>query len=548
MKKLLLTLIATLFICGPIFAWNDDPDLHPETAYPGFNHGLYEMQGALYASIAINGEPVSMETENWDQMELAAFVTISGEEQQRSYGMWLTEEYVVEYGELFPTTNAESIFYTTPGDAVYFKLHNHVTGADYTFESSYLYDDGTEVTILTGEDHWEGVDDPDHPLIINFVGEEPVTYTYTKSILGYNGIEGNGRYYLIATPFAEVSPDEAGMYTYAYDFYYFNQANVGEEWINQKSNTADEDFLSMPLGKGYLYASEEDVDLVFTGYRNEEETYTINLLYAEDADLKGYNLVGNPYGMPATIDRDFLRMNEDGTNFMPGTAGDMIETAEGIFVQATSPDDNMVTFVPDMGMKDNGAKLSINLNNGRSLIDRAIVRFGESRELNKLQLTDNSTSLYFSKNNEEFAVVNCNGYGEMPLNFKAETTGTYTFSFNADNVNFSYLHLIDLVTGEDVDLLTNNSYEFVGSPRDNENRFVLSFSQNDGSDIFAYQNDNDIIVNGEGTLQVFDVMGRFVGNYELNGIKHISASEFSTGVYIFRLIGSDTKTQKIVVR
>ena len=547
MKKLLLTLIAMLFVCGSIFAYNDEEE-HPETAYPGFNDGPYEMQGALYASFSINGVPVDMETADWEVMEIAAFITLSGEEVQRSYGMFLTERYVVEYGELFPTTDLESIYYTTPNDVVYFKMHNHATNMDYTFDRAYLYDDGTEVEILTGYDYWGGLDDPDHPLMLNFVGEEPVTYTYTKSILGYNGIDGNGRYYLIATPFAEVSPEAAGMFTYAYDFYYFNQTNVGEEWINQKSNTADEDFLSMPLGKGYLYASEEDVDLVFTGYRNEEETYTINLLYAEDADLKGYNLVGNPYGMPATVDRDFLRMNEDGTNFMPGTSGEVVETAEGIFVQATSPDDNMVTFVPDMGMKDNGAKLSINLNSGRSLIDRAVVRFGESRELNKLQLTDNSTSLYFSKNDEEFAVVNCNGYGEMPLNFKAETTGTYTFSFNADNVNFSYLHLIDLLTGEDVDLLTNNSYEFVGSPRDNENRFVLSFSQNDGSDIFAYQNDNDIIVNGEGTLQVFDVMGRFVGNYELNGIKHISASEFSTGVYIFRLIGSDTKTQKIVVR
>ena len=115
-------------------------------------------------------------------------------------------------------------------------------------------------------------------------------------------------------------------------------------------------------------------------------------------------------------------------------------------------------------------------------------------------------------------------------------------------MNFNYLHLIDLLTGEDIDLLANNSYEFVGSPRDNENRFVVKFSENAGNDIFAYQNNNDIIVNGEGMLQVYDVMGRFVGNYEVNGNEHISASNFSTGVYIFRLIGNEVKTQKIVVR
>ena len=28
--------------------------------------------------------------------------------------------------------------------------------------------------------------------------------------------------------------------------------------------------------------------------------------------------------------------------------------------------------------------------------------------------------------------------------------------------------------------------------------------------VFAYQNGSDIIINGNGTLQVFDMMGRFV--------------------------------------
>ena len=68
------------------------------------------------------------------------------------------------------------------------------------------------------------------------------------------------------------------------------------------------------------------------------------------------------------------------------------------------------------------------------------------------------------------------------------------------------------------------------------------------SDIFVYQNGDELIVNGEGTLQVFDVMGRFVASYEVYGNKRINASQFSNAVYIFRMVGETVKTQKIVVR
>ena len=65
-------------------------------------------------------------------------------------------------------------------------------------------------------------------------------------------------------------------------------------------------------------------------------------------------------------------------------------------------------------------------------------------------------------------------------------------------------------------------------------------------DIFAYQNGSDIVVNGEGTLQIYDVMGRFVGSYDINGVETIWA--LPMGVYIFRMTGETVKTQKIVVR
>ncbi len=50
----------------------------------------------------------------------------------------------------------------------------------------------------------------------------------------------------------------------------------------------------------------------------------------------------------------------------------------------------------------------------------------------------------------------------MPLNFKANKNGTYTLSFTTDVISsaakkslFTYLHLIDNLTGADIDLLTS---------------------------------------------------------------------------------------------
>ena len=63
---------------------------------------------------------------------------------------------------------------------------------------------------------------------------------------------------------------------------------------------------------------------------------------------------------------------------------------------------------------------------------------------------------------------------------------------------------------------------------------------------FAYQSGNEIVVNGEGELQIFDVTGRKVMSTMVNGIETLEA--MPQGVYIFRLIGSEVRTQKIVIK
>ena len=529
MKKLLLTLIAVLAIGG--FSFAQEPDY-----YYDFDYHAFSDNAGLSAFVQI--EDVFVEfADPWDQIEIAAFV---GEECRGR--MFMTGEYE-DWGDPHPIVDM-SIYYDSDkasNEPVTFKMHHHTTGQNYVGNC-------INYEILTGQWYNEQLvfGDYDNAPILNFT--PAAEFEITNDIIGWNSGEEGMHYYLISSPVSNASPEAVGMYANEYDLYYFNQTGIeGKEWINQKSNTSDEDFLTLAVGKGYLYASAETTQLTFRGTPNTEAT--VYLAYDPDANFAGFNLIGNPLPNPAYIDRDeFYRMDVTGTVLVAVDPDELqIYPMEGIFVVATE-EGEAVTFDPVLTKGAKAGKLAINVNNGRSVIDRAIIRFEENHILPKFQLNENSTKVYFTQNDQDFAVVSSNGQGEMPLNFKAETAGTYNFSVSTSNVNFNYLHLIDLLTGEDIDLLANNSYEFVGSPRDNENRFVVRFSENAGNDIFAYQNNNDIIVNGEGTLQVYDVMGRFVGSYEVNGNEHISASNFSTGVYIFRLIGNDIKTQKIVVR
>ena len=195
--------------------------------------------------------------------------------------------------------------------------------------------------------------------------------------------------------------------------------------------------------------------------------------------------------------------------------------------------------------------MNITQNRG-TVIDRAIVRFGESQTLPKFQIRENSTKLYIPQGGKDYAIATSNGQGEMPLNFRAKENGTYTITVNPENVEMAYLHLIDNMTGADVDLLQTPNYSFNANVTDYESRFKLVFAvgPSTGSGTFAFISNGNWIINNEGeaTLQVIDVNGRILSSETINGCvsKSINAT---SGVYMLRLInGDNVKVQKIVVR
>ena len=100
--------------------------------------------------------------------------------------------------------------------------------------------------------------------------------------------------------------------------------------------------------------------------------------------------------------------------------------------------------------------------------------------------------VYIPQGGKDYAIVCAEGQNEMPLNFKAAKDGTYTLSFTLENLELDYLHLIDNLTGADVDLLTpipetliagedpqsTPSYTFTAKTTDYASRFRLVFTAN----------------------------------------------------------------------
>ena len=156
--------------------------------------------------------------------------------------------------------------------------------------------------------------------------------------------------------------------------------------------------------------------------------------------------------------------------------------------------------------------------------------------------------LYIHQKDEDYAIATLREETKaFDLNFEAKTTGYYTLSVKPEG-EYGYLHLIDKLAGKDVDLLTEKEYSFIGSSADNADRFIVmlapTFATDSEAEVFAYQSGDDIVVSGEGELQIFDVMGRLVMQKHVNGVQTIEKPQ-TTGVYILRL---NENTQKIVVR
>ena len=225
------------------------------------------------------------------------------------------------------------------------------------------------------------------------------------------------------------------------------------------------------------------VTLYFEGrLQNGLATVNIPLSYTEGISLAGYNLVGNPYVHNVTsyastnVAEGCYRMNDAQDEIIVSEISEAnpLKPAEGFFVKATG-ENASITFNPQIKSKANhNGSIRLEITENGQLIDRIIIK-KEGEPLEKLSLNPQNSKLYATNDQQELAIVPIKD-NEQEINFRAAHNGTYTLRVNNEGMEVDYLHLIDNITGADVDLLIEPNYTFQAKTTDYASRFRIVFS------------------------------------------------------------------------
>ena len=384
---------------------------------------------------------------------------------------------------------------------------------------------------------------------------------------------------------------------------------------DQADNTANDENCVFVPGKGYMMAISQESYMNSTGTLNHGTvTIPVTAMAPDEVEGvtadRGSNLVGNPY--QAYLDLDTVSTSEinvglnkfwvydadvdsvvEGVSvkglYKPYTKGAslgadipsrFIHPHQAFFVVYTpgsgeSNSKNMV-FTQSMatdkkndysyfrsGRSNQPAYPLVNLYVTDSLgnADLAIVEFNRP-EVGGVKKIDNLRNaefkLYAHFNNEDYGLLfTPRKTARIPVFFKTPNDGTYTLSWNTHNGTFSTMRLIDNLTGINYDMLANDHYTFDAQATDYASRFYIVFSVTDVEEfedepeIFAYFNGEGWVINGQGRLELVDMLGQVLYADNLYGeptIVHFD--DFAAGVYMLRLVSSNKilKAQKIVIQ
>ena len=310
-------------------------------------------------------------------------------------------------------------------------------------------------------------------------------------------------------------------------------------------------------GAGYLASYESETTATFKGTLNHEKSYTFNVSYNSDKDLANFHLLGNPFSFDMNWDKVATSNmingyavvnNEGGYNY--ATSGE-IKVGDGFFVKATGATPSISY---NTRSKNDKKETSLNvIATSKGGKDNVIVRLDEEQEgFPKIKnLNEDIALVYVLDNKVPYGIYNYSeDVQEVELFFKAAHIGEYNIHIEP-NGEFEYITLVDKVNGSETNMMTN-SYSFTTTPKENGNRFSLRFATGkgaDGQENFVYQSGSELIINGEGHLQIIDLMGRVIYNNEVvNDNNRIDISRFNKGAYIIRMINEEcVKTQKITV-
>ena len=443
----------------------------------------------------------------------------------------------------------------------------------------------------------------------------PFYQFYDKDFEGDPDVQGYFPSHAYGTSYSNdnSSPVSGGAYYNEWDFYCYYEPEY--HWINFKRNGNDhwhenahefhidykpngvdvmnEEYL-IP-GKGYLVATREhNTFLQAKGVLNGDAVafpVTRSAAYSP-----GYNLLGNPYQAYLDFERfananaalwngdtpSYYILDEDSKDYVayasqgstnPARPEQFIHPHQGFMVLLNSGDGGTAQFTPDMrnidattGYRDaRPAFPLVNLsateqNGNRTMVT---VELGRPDKGGAAVLKDMHVSrgkLYCRYEGDDYEIAFTRpGLTEAAIRFETLEDAEYTMTWDTQNGEFTYLHLVDNLTGADVDCLAESEYRFTSRTSDYKSRFRLVFgytgidepeTPEDGQSQFAFMMGGQLVVNGEGTLQMFDISGRQVMSADTHGTQTtLGLPRLAAGVYTMRLTtAGSSKVQKIVIR
>ena len=307
---------------------------------------------------------------------------------------------------------------------------------------------------------------------------ENTWFTMQKTIQGYNNMDGG--WYTIATPAVDnMRADD--MAHGNYDLYAYDEPTY--YWINQKHEGGG--IAKLNLGQGYLYANSATRTLTFEGQAKASNApFCVPVSYTAFAyPLNGFNLIGNPFTKNININSlqvngitltAYYKLQHDDA-WMVYTDADFepIRPAEGFLIR--SIEGNVVFNAATKDAMNNGY-VRLVLYEADKMLDRAYLKTTEGESLGKMEMGRPSVSLYFCQDEEDCAIaVSQNGKAEYQLGFQTMKDGTFTITTDLLNTDCGYLHLIDNLNGDEIDLLESSSYTFEASATDSVSRFKLVY-------------------------------------------------------------------------
>ncbi|MBR5215249.1 MAG: T9SS type A sorting domain-containing protein [Bacteroidales bacterium] len=324
-------------------------------------------------------------------------------------------------------------------------------------------------------------------------------------------------------------------------------------------------FPTLELGRGYLYAAgKNDITVELNGELNVADV-EFPLSYTEGNELKGFNLIGNPFThninennfSASALSQGYYVISENGEWLSRYDGEETIEPMQSVLVQTTAANSS-VKISKQVAATRSVSEGSLRINvNGNNCQDVAYVSFNEGIGLDKIS-HNNSTSamLYITAEGKDYAVATMSkDVTEIPVSFKAMTMGEYTISVEAQNCEFETLYLKDMLTGASINLNTD-SYTFMATSNDEANRFVLTTTEPTGIEsntleAFVYINNSEIVINniqGNAQVSIIDMMGRTVAKYNVFESAVISTSSLEKGVYIIQMTDANgIRTQKAII-